>query len=270
MRRLHKIAKIISNKRIGPCYYKLELGAPEIARLARPGNFIMVKITRAAKEGLTGPLLRRPLSVHKVAGKASGRVELLYEAVGAGTKILSQKKAGEELDLLGPLGSGFDIDASARLSGALLVCGGIGAAPLVFLAQKLAQQLKGRGATVLIGARTKSQILCVSDFKKLGLDVKIATDDGTAGFHGRVTGLLDKILSAGTNKIEMLYGCGPAPMLKAMSEISRKSGVPAQVSLESHMACGIGACLGCVVRTRNGYKRVCKEGPVFLANELLW
>ena len=267
MKSSKKKTKIISNSRIALCYHKLVLDAPLIARSSKPGNFVMVKVAEGhGAAGETGPLLRRPLSVHKISGKASNRVELLYEVVGAGTRILSQRKAGEQVDILGPLGNGFSVEAQAKKSRIILVAGGIGVAPLVFLAQRL----KGFKVTVLIGVRTKSQILCVEDFKKLCCDVRIATDDGTSGFHGRVTGLLEKFLAGGADKKYVLYGCGPKPMLKAITDLSRRYRLPAQISLESHMACGIGACLGCLVQTRRGYERVCKEGPVFDAGDLMW
>ena len=267
MKSCQKKVKIISNTRIALCYYKLVLDASFILRSASPGNFLMVKVAEGhGASGETGPLLRRPLSVHKLSGRASNSVELLYEVVGAGTRILSQKKAGEQVDIIGPLGNGFSVEAQAKKPGIVLVAGGIGVAPLVFLAQRL----KGFKVIVLIGAGTKSQILCAEDFKKLGCDVRIATDDGTAGFHGRVTGLLEKFLAGGADKKYVLYGCGPKPMLKVITDLSRRYRLPAQISLESHMACGIGACLGCVVKTRRGYERVCKEGPVFDAGDLMW
>jgi dihydroorotate dehydrogenase electron transfer subunit len=267
MKSCQQKVKIISNTRIALCYHKLVLDAPFVAGSASPGNFLMLKVAEGnGASGETGPLLRRPLSVHKLGGAASNRVELLYAAAGAGTRILSQKKAGEQVDIIGPLGNGFSVEASAKKPGIILVAGGIGVAPLFFLAQRL----KGSKVIVLIGAKTKSHILCAVDFRKLGCDVRIATDDGTAGFHGRVTGLLEKLLVRGVDKTLLLYGCGPALMLKAVADISRRYRLPAQVSLEAHMACGIGACLGCVVQTRRGYERVCKEGPVFLAGDLMW
>jgi dihydroorotate dehydrogenase electron transfer subunit len=124
--------------------------------------------------------------------------------------------------------------------------------------------------TVLIGAKTKSQILCENDFKKLGYSVKIATDDGSGGFKGKVTELLRNELSTMNQELTTIYACGPRPMLKAISKISREYKISAQISLEEHMACGIGACLGCVVNTKGGFKRVCKEGPVFKADEIIW
>jgi dihydroorotate dehydrogenase electron transfer subunit len=124
---------------------------------------------------------------------------------------------------------------------------------------------------VLIGAKNKNQILCEKEFKKLGYDVKIATDDGSRGFKGKVTELLEKILlSAVSCQLSAVYACGPRPMLKEISRIANIYKIPAQISLEEHMACGIGACLGCVVNTKEGFKRVCKDGPIFNAKEIVW
>jgi dihydroorotate dehydrogenase electron transfer subunit len=131
--------------------------------------------------------------------------------------------------------------------------------------------LKKAKALVLIGAKTKNDILCAKDFEKLGCEVKIATDDGSGGFKGRVTELLEKLLPfAICHKPLAIYACGPRPMLCEISRIAACSGIPAQVSIEEHMACGIGACLGCIVQTKQGQKRVCKDGPVFNAEEIIW
>ncbi|MFA5099569.1 MAG: dihydroorotate dehydrogenase electron transfer subunit [Candidatus Omnitrophota bacterium] len=254
-------AKIKSNTRVAQGYYKLAIAAPAVAKTAKPGNFLMLKVC-----GGNEPLLRRPLSIHSAGRIGPGIVELLYEVVGPGTGILSHKKSGQQIDVIGPLGNGFSIGACGPRSHVILVAGGMGVAPLVFLAQRV----KADKVTVLIGARTSAHILCGSDFRKLGCDVRIATDDGTRGFHGRVTGLLENILARKAKTAPVLYGCGPKPMLKAMSGLCSKAGVAAQISLESHMACGIGACLGCVVQTKDGFQRVCKEGPVFQADELVW
>ena len=219
---------------------------------------------------LQGPLLRRPLSIHRVDKE---KIEMLYERVGKGTEILSQRKAGEFLDVIGPLGNGFTLPPKNREFKAVLVAGGMGVAPLVFLAQRLAtgkRKSAGDRIQVLIGARTKQQLLCEKEFKKLGCDVKIATDDGSAGFSGRVTGLLERALLTQDYQRTIVYSCGPKPMLRELVRICRKKLIPAQVSLEEHMACGIGACLGCVVNTVGGYKRVCKEGPVFEAEKLIY
>jgi dihydroorotate dehydrogenase electron transfer subunit len=153
------------------------------------------------------------------------------------------------------------------------VAGGMGVAPLIFLAEKLAKsQVTSHKSQVivLIGAKTKGQIICEKEFKELGCEVKIATDDGSRGFKGNITDLFRNLVSSVEYRVSSIYACGPRPMLKEISWISKKYKMPAQISLEEHMACGIGACLGCVVNTKEGFKRVCKEGPVFKADEIVW
>jgi dihydroorotate dehydrogenase electron transfer subunit len=214
--------------------------------------------------------------VHNISGN---KLEILYEVLGEGTKLLSGSKKGDSFDILGPLGNGFDYQNQARFIGQkiIIVAGGIGTAPLVYLSKKI----KARDKIVLIGAKTKKQVLCEKEFKNSGCDVKIATDDGSYGFKGRVTDLLKEILrnqgqspkggdSPSVICHKQIYACGPKPMLKAVAEVALKNNIPAQVSMEEHMSCGFGACLGCVVNTKEGLKRVCKEGPVFNAGYLIW
>lgn len=256
------------NKKIKGPYFKMALRAPAISSGAAPGQFLMLK-TESGQA--LSPFLRRPLGIH---GAKRGQVEILYEVVGKGTEIFSQKKPGEFIDLLGPLGNGFDLrlPAAAHCQ-PILVAGGMGVAPLVFLARQLVADRKSRGLkkiSVLIGAKTKSHILCEKEFKNSGCNVKIATDDGSAGFPGRVTALLEKQLAAINPERSVVYACGPQPMLREIIRISREKEVLAEVSLEAHMACGIGACLGCAVDTKNGYKRVCQDGPVFKTENLIY
>ena len=252
-------AKIVKNSPVSKNCFQAIILAPRIAKAASPGQFVNVKVA-----GGPEPLLRRPISIHRVNGN---KIEILYEALGPGTEILSRRKPGEMLDIIGPLGKGFDSSRLTVRGSKIIVAGGMGAAPLLFLAEKL----RSRQVMVLIGASTKSQILCEKEFKRLGCDVKIATDDGSCGFKGRVTDLLKHLLRATSHKPQAtIYACGPRPMLRELSRISRKRKIPAQVSLEEHMACGIGACLGCVVNTTEGYKRVCKDGPIFNAEEIIW
>ncbi len=269
MRRVFQAkAKIVYSKRIKDNYFKSILSSPRIALGALPGQFVNIKVNSCQE-----PLLRRPFSIHRVSGS---NIEILYEVLGKGTQILAQRKAGEYLDIIGPLGNGFDLRfAISEKRKAILVAGGIGVAPLLFLAEQLIKrntQYAIRNTLVLIGAKRKNQVLCEQEFKKLGCEVKIATDDGSGGFKGRVTDLLLSILRANglTGKQATIYACGPRPMLKEIANISQKYNIPAQISLEEHMACGIGACLGCVVNTKNGYQRVCKEGPVFAADKIVW
>jgi len=270
-------AKLIYNKKVNRNYFHCALEAASIAKNALPGQFINVKLTETFD-----PLLRRPFSIHRVRGKT---IEILYQVVGKGSAILSEKKAGEYLDIIGPLGNGFNcLEPRVYNLKPILIAGGMGVAPLVFLAQKLFS----RKPIVLIGAKTKKHILCAEEFKKIGCKIKIATDDGSKGFKGRVTELLKNVLlepktqfalNDSQNLKPIIYACGPKPMLKEIAVISKNYKIPAQISLEEHMACGIGACLGCMVETRTEnleprtqfeYKRVCKDGPVFLADEIIW
>jgi dihydroorotate dehydrogenase electron transfer subunit len=249
-------AKIISNERVKNNYWLLRLECAEIAGKACPGQFVEIRV----REGVE-PLLRRPISIHD-AHKAG--ISLFYERVGIGTRMLSERARGNFLDVIGPLGNGFACNRLGKKDKVVLVAGGMGVAPLVFLAKRL----KTIKPLVLIGARTRAQVVCSKEFKEAGCSVKIATDDGSAGFKGKVTGLLESCLGQGG--FSQIFACGPSPMLKSVSRISRQNHIGSQLSLEEHMACGIGACLGCVVNTKNGYKRVCKEGPVFSGEELVW
>jgi dihydroorotate dehydrogenase electron transfer subunit len=253
-------ANILCHSRVGPRHYRLTLNASAIARRVQPGQFVELRVDEAWE-----PLLRRPFSIHRAR---KGVVEILYEVVGKATEVLSHKKAGQYLEVLGPLGNGFDLDGDNHAP--LLVAGGMGVAPLIFLAERLAQ--KNKKTTVLLGARDRKDILCHKDFRDLGLDIKIATDNGSRGFQGRVTELLRRQLTT-NNKLmppPTIYACGPRPMLQEVARLSLLHNITAWISLEEHMACGIGACLGCVVNTQSGYQRVCKEGPVFEARQIIW
>ena len=245
-------AKIISNKKIAPDHYSLSFRAPKIAKNTKPGQFFNIRIGASCE-----PLLRRPFGAHKI-GKDS--IEILYKVVGKATKILSTKKKGSTLDVLGPLGNGFDISKPTSQT-VILVGGGHGVAPLYALAKRLTTyNLK---LTIFIGARSKKHVVCEKDFRKLGAKVHVATEDGSKGHKGLVTDLLKK-------KRGTIYACGPKPMLKEVAKIAKSSKIPCQVSLEEYIACGIGTCLGCAVKTRMGYKLVCKDGPVFDAREIIW
>ncbi len=262
MKTLQIKVKIISNKKLKNDYWHLVFESGLIAAKASAGKFLELKVNKG-----TDPLLRRPISIHGVSG---GRIKLIYEVVGKGTQCLSERRPGEFLDVIGPLGNGFNPPWGRRSPGgqSIIVAGGMGVAPLVFLAA----QLKSDKPLVLLGARTKEELLCQQEFKALGCKLMIATDNGSLGFKGRVTDLLKEILSRDfkADKPANIYACGPQPMLKAVSLICRENNIASQLSLERHMACGFGACLGCVVSTKTGYKRVCKEGPVFSGEELMW
>ncbi|MFA5356279.1 MAG: dihydroorotate dehydrogenase electron transfer subunit [Candidatus Omnitrophota bacterium] len=257
---LQLTAKILYNKKVKGDYFCLAMRAPWIAKESVPGQFLNIKVS-----GSYEPLLRRPFSIHKAGGPD---IWILYEVVGEATRILSGRKPGEYINVIGPLGKGFDYTLSVagdRLS--ILTSGGMGVAPLLFLAEKLSKSRK----LALIGARDKEHLLCEKELKDLGCAVRVSTDDGSRGFKGYVGDLLEKELSdMGDTQRAVIYACGPRPLLKEISRVSKKHGIAAQISMEEHMACGIGACLGCVVNTKEGFKRACKEGPVFNAGEVIW
>jgi len=248
----------------------LVLDAPEVAKTCVPGQFVHVE---CAPAGLVDPLLRRPLSVHD-ADSAAGRASILYELRGRGTEALSRKKVGDEVDILGPLGRGFPLPATAD-DPVVFVAGGIGVAPLYFLARQVASQVCLRDMTLLIGARSECLLTCIDKFRDLGCHVHTATDDGSQGFQGLVTELFQEHMSSiQERRRPVVYASGPMPMLSALSKLTAQHDLTCWVSTEARMACGVGACLGCAIKVRNGdswkYVRCCKEGPVFDANEVIW
>jgi dihydroorotate dehydrogenase electron transfer subunit len=269
--------KVIACTKISENYFRITFASRRIPAHALGGQFVQVKVSDS-----TQPLLRRPFGVHRT-GK--GTFDCLCEIVGEATRVLSEKKPGDFVDVIGPFGNGFDYGPRTKNQGlGILVAGGMGVAPLVFLAKKLTER-KTQSAKckviVFIGARTKKGILCEKEFKQLGCEVKVATDDGSKGLRGRVTDLLEQYLRStlDARRPTQIFACGPKPMLKQVSFLSKHYNLPAQISLEEHMACGIGACLGCVVKVRTPhasrrtpfeYKRVCKDGPVFSAGEIIW
>lgn len=249
-------ATVLANSAVAPSVMELVLRAPGVAATIAPGQFVHLHVTPA-----TDVLLRRPLSVHRAE---EDRVRILYQVVGRGTDMLSRIAAGAELDLIGPLGNGWRISGDARR--ALVVAGGLGAAPMGMLVDELRR--RGVVTTVALGALTESSLLAVELFGTTCERVEIATDDGSAGTCGFVTALLDDLIAQ--EHPDVLYTCGPEPMQRAVSRIALAAGIPCQVSLERRMACGVGACLSCVVPTVDGLKRACVDGPVFDATDVIW
>lgn len=252
---------------MGASFYKMKLSSGYLAKHAVAGQFIEIRCVKGMD-----PLLRRPLGVHRIT---AGGIEALYEVVGKGTALLAAMCAGAELDIIGPLGNGFDLGRSSDIN--ILVAGGIGVAPLVALAESLSKR-RGKRVHVMIGARTKSHVMCEKEFRTLGCAVKVSTDDGSKGLRGLVTEPLKEFLETCELNAYLpelrhaaIYACGPNPMLKAVSRIASEHGIPCQVSFEERMACGVGVCLGCPVKViGNEYKMVCKDGPVFNAAEIAW
>ncbi|MDO8446647.1 MAG: dihydroorotate dehydrogenase electron transfer subunit [Deltaproteobacteria bacterium] len=237
-------SRVIKNEEVAEGYFRLSLECPEVAEKAGPGQFVMLRVGNSYD-----PLLRRPFSIHRI-NKWSG-IEILYKVIGKGTGMMAHIKAGEGASVIGSLGNGFSF--TEELGEALVVGGGIGAAPLLALAEKLTGKGIGeeRKVIVFLGGKSKEDILCVEEFKEIGAEVQIATDDGSLGHKGFVTELLERYLGQpqGTAPTR-IFSCGPHLMSKRVAEIAKKYNTPCQVSLEAHMACGVGACLGCVIKVK--------------------
>ena len=288
--------KILSNIEVAESHFRMEFACPEISSIARPGQFIHLLIDQ--RHDL---LLRRPFTIYRAKNSS---IEILFQVIGRGTHLLSQKRPGDEVRVMGPLGNSFFIPDELGI--AILVGGGIGIASLMMLAEEL--ERKGKRSLGLIGAQNSKRILGVDEFQSAGVEVHVSTDDGSCGYHGLVTELLRQILlnpegqrskrAKGTGlrlglssrrRIETqegkyasritfhasrIYACGPDGMLKSVAQIATEFHIPAQLALENRMACGVGACLGCVLKLKspNGgseYKRVCIEGPIFDAQEIV-
>jgi dihydroorotate dehydrogenase electron transfer subunit len=256
---LEETVQILANDRDTDLYYRLVVRAPQIAPQVQPGQFAHLRI-----RPLQDALLRRPFSIFQATRDT---FSILYKAVGRGTEVLAHMPAGECLSALGPLGHGFTIPERGS-EVPLLVAGGYGMAALYLLAERSPQ-----AGVVFVGGRRRVDILCEADFRALGWEVQVTTEDGSYGATGRVTEPLRAELrreSAGRK----LFACGPTPMLRAVGQLAEESGVPAELSLDEHMCCGVGVCLTCVVKIRSGegweYQRACTEGPVFDARQVLW
>lgn len=263
-------AEVIANTRLSSDYCIVRLAAPEIAALARPGQFVMVKPARGSD-----PLLRRPFSVFEIFRDAGGTptgLSVLNKRVGVGTGLLYDVEPGSRVACLGPLGTPFTpADPPAE---AWMVAGGVGLAPFV----TLASALKARGTTsrLFYGARTATELYHADLFRERGVDVVLATDDGSAGTRGLVTAPLEAAL-AGTLRQQAIHlsVCGPTPMMRAVAELAARHGRACDVSLEQVMACGLGGCYSCVVLARDPtgsphFVRSCTEGPVFDASRIVW
>lgn len=257
---------VLKREEISEDVFKLTLSSSHISGKAKPGNFVHVKVN-SDSDG--SPLLRRPFSIHSV-DRAGKRFEILLKVVGRGSAILSGKSPGEKLDLLGPIGNSFSHPPRGKEP--ILVAGGMGIAPLWFLYNRLARRLSSGNMTVFLGAKSKNELLYAEKLKDTGAKLILSTDDGSVGRKGLVTGVFFREIKRRGRDAKRLavYSCGPHRMLERMSQIAKNLDLWCQVSLETHMACGVGACWGCVVKGKGGeYKRVCVDGPVFDAREVV-
>ena len=260
---LNDRAALIVRKKNWNGYVLLKLRSPRVARRSKPGQFLMVRVS-----GQSYPLLRRPLSVHAREGDG---IEIFFSRAGMGTAILADKKPGETLDIVGPLGKGFSISRGLKGKPVCLVGGGRGIAPLYFLAKEL--KAKGVRPRLYYGGRSAVDVPLLAKFARLRMEVFVSTDDGSVGFRGFVTTMVEKEIERGPLPAH-IFACGPDPMMRKVGEIAQECEIPAEISLESIMGCGIGACWGCVKKIKKkgkiGWHKICEEGPVLKAEDIVW
>lgn len=249
--------EVLANERLAEGVGLVALHAPRCAASVRPGQFVHLRVAQGSDI-----ILRRPFSVHRASAE---RIEILYQVLGAGTLRLAEKEPGDRsMDLVGPLGRGWSVPEGA--AHALLVGGGLGVAPLGMLVEALAAL--GVASVVAQGAPSAARLVARGHFENVARRVEVATDDGSAGAHGLVTSLTERLLLE--ESFDVVFACGPEAMQRVVARQAAEARVPCQVSLERLMACGIGACLSCVVTTTGGLRRACVDGPVFDAGEVCW
>lgn len=250
--------QVVAHEPVGASYRILTLVLPTIAALARPGQFVHLRLAM-----LEDAVLRRPFSIYRADDRY---LSILYKSVGRGTAAMTHLQPGAVLSVIGPLGNGFPEPAAASLP--VCVAGGYGIAPLSFLARRI-----GRPGVLFVGGAGANDILCLEEFRTLGWDIHVATEDGSIGTCGLVTLPLDAWLTTQQGALEF-FACGPNGLLKAVGERAARGNWRAWLSIDRHMGCGVGACLACVQKIqKDGIEmlvRVCKEGPVFEARNVVW
>lgn len=255
--------EVISNELVAEDHYLLRCSCPEIAATALPGQFIHVLIPQGS-----GLLLRRPFTIYTVEGD---EITMLYQLIGEGTTVLSGLKRSDFIRVLGPLGNTFEV--SPTPNPAIIVGGGAGIASLMLLAAALRD--RDVHTLGLVGSMNRARLLSVEDLKAIGVETHIATDDGSVGHHGFVTELLTHTLETHELQNPIIYACGPDGMLRAVTKIAHDYCIATQLAMENQMGCALGVCLGCVCKVQmpDGgfeYQRVCTEGPVFNAKDIIW
>lgn len=275
----HGNATVLQNVAVARATYRIRLAAPTIASRVVPGQFLMLRLPSR-----DDPLLGRPLAMYDVAADAAGEphaVDLVYLVVGRMTSRLVEVPSGSTLDIWGPLGNGFPPEEAGHL---IMVAGGIGQTPFLALGREALGQWQygtparrvppAKKVTLCYGARTADYLAGIADFEAAGIDVRVATEDGTRGHRGLVTDLIGPLVAESPWPCRIVC-CGPEPMMAAVAQLARQFAVPCRVSLETPMACGVGACFSCVAKIRDAsgnwdYRRTCIEGPVFDAERVVF
>lgn len=241
--------KVLENYKVGEGYYLMRIESKRTSKYSKPGQFFMLKLKNEIR------ILRRPISLH-YADRDRNILEFYYEVKGGGTKEFTELEVGDVLNIQGPLGTGFTADIKGKKC--VVVGGGMGIAPM----KLLINQLKKQNEVIFIaGGRGKEALNILENLNLDGVKTYITTDDGTIGEKGNVISVLNRVLL--DEKIDMVQTCGPHKMMEAVAEVSLKAGVYCEVSLEERMACGVKACVGCSIKTLEGMKKVCHDGPVF-------
>ena len=255
-------AKLLKKEELKPGIFKFSVQADEIVKTAKAGNFIEIRVNDDIE-----PFLRRPISIHNM-DKEKGILEFIFQEKGKGTKILSARREGELIDIIGPLGFGtFKYASFERLA---IIGGGIGVFPLYELAK--CAKAENKNVNTYLGFRNKELVVLEDEFRNVSNTLTITTDDGSYAEKGFAIDFLKKDIEDG--KVDSIYACGPLPMLRAVRELALEKNIPCQISLEEKMACGLGVCLGCAIKTTASpkdapeYWHVCKAGPVFQAKDV--
>lgn len=274
-RAVFRTARVLAANRVARDTYRIRLDVPDLVGAFLPGQFVMLRLP-----GSGDPLLGRPMAVYRILADPAGAIELVYLVVGKMTTRLTEVKADTELELWGPLGNGFSTRPAEHL---IMVAGGIGQTPFLTLAEeRLGRRSFGRPprpvehaarVSLCYGARSAEYLALVDDFERLGVEVHLTTDDGSSGERGLVTVALERLLESSPTGSTRIATCGPVPMLRAVAALAARYDTPCEVSLESPMACGIGACFSCVAKIRGAdgtwdWRRTCVEGPIFDARDV--
>ena len=256
MRQIQNKFEVVSNERLCGRFYRMCIDAKPIVRSIKPGQFIHIRVNDSLN-----PFFRRPFSVYR----AKKYVEIFYEPIGRGTSVLATKRKGDMLDILGPLGQGFSLPPRGTKQ-VVMVAGGIGIAPFLMFTDHLKN--KKFELVLLYGARGKSHVYPMKEFKQNGCKIYVATEDGSVGTKGFVSALFDKINL--DRESTFLYTCGPHAMMNAVQTFARQNNLRGEAACEETMACALGACLGCSIKTTSGYKTVCYDGPAFDLEEVIF
>lgn len=260
------IAEVVKNQSEGDANHRLRLAIRDEWARSKPGQFLMMSLGTLHATCFNDPLLPRPMAIYKTLKESLGdtHIEIMFKVVGRGTALLAKTSPGDRIGLLGPLGRGFPIPSEDGR--AVLVGGGTGIASLFDLATRSSQV---SDVSVLLGAKTASEVMGLKDFEALPVALKVITEDGSAGSEGLVTEALEEALR--DDPSITVYACGPTPMMRRAAELASSSGATCYVSLENRMACGYGVCLGCAVpNPQGGFSLVCSEGPVMPSTGVVW